>query len=118
MFIGCMIVTLIVLGPLTWKAIDKGIPFFNRILSFVWEDPCDRQRAIVLKRLKELHVDGNVPEETAYLMAAKELNTTEDELKEAIGVVGSSNLMGLLMGKKNMFGVILDGINKNLKRKR
>ncbi len=117
MFLGILVVVLIVLLPLTTFAIDKGVPFFNRLSSFLWQDPSDRQRAIVLKRLKELHVDGNVPEEMAYLMAAKELRTTEEELKLIAGSIGAPNLLGLLTGKKTFMGVFIDSINKSLKRK-
>jgi hypothetical protein len=117
MFLGVLVVVLIILLPLTTFAIDRGVPFFNRLSSFLWQDPSERQKAIVLKRLKELHVDGNVPEEMAYLMASKELNTTEAELKTIVGSIGAPNLVGLLTGKKTLMGVFIDGINKSLKRK-
>jgi hypothetical protein len=118
MFLGILLVVLIILWPLTKFAIEHGVPFFNWLSSFVWQDPSDRQRAIVMKRLKELHVDGNVPEESAFLLAAKELNTTEEELKQAVGRVGATSLMGVLTGKKTMLGVFFDELNRSLKRKR
>jgi hypothetical protein len=117
MFLIVLVVVLIVLLPITSFAIDKGVPFFNRLSSFLWQDPSERQKAIVLKRLKELHVDGNVPEEMSYLMAAKELNTTEQELKAIVGSVGAPNLVGLLTGRKTLMGVFIDSINKNLRKK-
>ena len=105
-------------GMLAMYAISHGVPIVNRILSVVWEDPTVRQRAVIARRLKELHVDGTIPEETAVLLAAKEFNATEDELMRVAGMFNAGDLMGMLTGKRQPMGVLLNGIEKALKRRK
>ena len=92
------------------------VPIVNRALSCIWEDPTEQERKMVLKRLKELHVDGNIPEETAVVIASAERNVPAENVKELVGMMGSRNLMGVLSGKKSLFWTILDGIEKQKKK--
>lgn len=93
------------------------VPFFNRLFGLVWEDPSERQRKEVLARLKELHVDGHLPEEVTVLLAAKEFNATEDELMKLVGMMSASDMKAVLSGRKSLLGVVLHGIETAVKRR-
>lgn len=94
------------------------MPATNSLFGLIWQDPTDRQRAAVARRLKELHVDGHVPNETAVLMAAKEHNATEQEIMGLLDMASPEDLMGVLTGKRTFFGTVVGKITKSLRRKR
>jgi hypothetical protein len=112
-----MFIFLIPFFYLAYFGIHYGVPIVNRVLSFIWEDPSVKQRNAIARRLKELHVDGNVPSEVAVLLAAKEFNATEEKLIKTAGLLDAGEIMGMLTGKRSPAGVFLNGINKALKRR-
>lgn len=112
------IIFMIPFAVLAALAIHYGIPAANRFFDLIWEDPSKRQQAAIARRLKELHVDGDVPAETAILMAAKERNVTEDELKDVAGMFGTSDIVGMLTGKRSPVSAFLSGIDKAMKRRK
>jgi hypothetical protein len=70
-------------------------PYIDSLMSFIWTDPSNRYRSRVLKRVKELCVDGDVPDETAVLVTSKEMNLTEKAVKDAIGAMTPSTMRTL-----------------------
>jgi len=56
-------------------------PILNRFFSMIWSE---EERPMVKKetqdRLNELFIDGDVPDETGLIMAAKEQGVEEEEL--------------------------------------
>ncbi len=108
---------LIVFGLAGLAAMAYLTPWFNRFFSLIWEDPSERERRKILKRLKELHVDGNVPEETAALMVSSEFNTSVENVLEAVGVLTVGELKGILTGKRGALGIIADKLVKHARSK-
>jgi len=53
-------------------------------MDAIWKDPAAKDRTKVVKRVRELCVDGSVPNETSILIAAKELNMTEEHIRDAL----------------------------------
>lgn len=90
------------------------IPPINAMFALIWEDPRERQRHMVLKRLKELHVDGDVPAETAVLMASQENNITEEQLKAAVGMFSASEIKSVLLGQRSLSRVVIDTMQKTI----
>lgn len=64
----------------------------QKMLDFIWQDPSVKRRAKVAKRVKELCVDGDTPEETAVLMVAKEHNLMESQVKDLLGFLTPTNM--------------------------
>lgn len=91
------------------------VPIFNRLFSYIWEDGSDRQRAEALKRLKELYVDGEIPEEVAVLLASNEISATEKEFRKMVDVMGPDDLTALVTGKKSTLRVVTDAFKKSLR---
>lgn len=83
----------------------KVAPYVGKLLGFIWVDPAVRRRAAVLKRVKELCVDSNVPEETAVMMTASEAGVPEDKIKEVMGIITPSTMKSIIKG--GVFGEIL-----------
>lgn len=94
-----------------------ALPAANRFFSILWEDPADKQRAVIARRLRELHVDGDVPTETSILLAAKEATTSEKELLGLLDMVGPTDLMGVLSDRRKPLSAVLNGITRVLKRR-
>ena len=91
-------------------------PYIQKLMSFVWQDPMVRYRAQAVKRIKELCVDGDVPDETAILMAAKELDMTEEQLVEALN--GLTPQVMKAMSKGDLVSALLkanDKLMRNIK---
>jgi hypothetical protein len=59
--------------------------YIQRFMDLIWQDPMTKRRAAIVKRVKELCVDGDVPEETAVLMTAKEQNMMEGHVRSILG---------------------------------
>jgi len=100
-----------------WFSAAYVVPVANRMFGLIWEDPTEKQRREALARLRELHIGGDVPAETAALMAAKELNTTEEELFRVLGTFSASDLQGLITGRRSGFSIALARMNRALKRR-
>lgn len=91
------------------------VPIFNRLFSYIWEDNSDRQRAEALKRLKDLYVDGELPEEVAVLLASSEMSATEKEFRKMVDVMGPADLTALVTGKKSALRIVADAFKKTLR---
>jgi hypothetical protein len=99
-----------------WIAVVYLTPVTNRILGLIWEDPTERRRKKILKRLRELHVDGNIPEETAVLMAAKEYNASEQAILDVVGAVDARDVAKLVTGRMSPLGFLLHGFDRALRK--
>lgn len=108
---------MIVFGIAGLLAMAFLTPVFNRFFSLLWEDPTERERRKILKRLQELHVDGNVPEETAVLMASSEFHTSVENVLEAVGVLSIGEVKGILTGRRGGLGIIADKLAKHVRSK-
>lgn len=103
--------------PFAYFGLAVLMPWVNSLFSLVWEDPSDKQRRLILRRLKELHIDGEVPAASAVLMTAREFHTTEYRLLGVLGVGDSSEVPALLRGRRDGLGGLLHAINSALTRK-
>jgi hypothetical protein len=70
-------------------------PFIESMMSYIWVDPSNRYRSRVVKRVKELCVDGDVPDETAVLVTSKEMNLTEKAVNDALGAMTPATMRTL-----------------------
>lgn len=69
----------------------------NKIFSCIWSE--QEVNNDVKKRLKELYVDSDVPEETGLLIASQEQKMKEEELLRAFGALDANDLSNII--KKN-----------------
>ena len=92
------ILMLIAVGALGLKVAIAVAPFIDKFMGCIWKDPTAANHAKVAKRIKELCVDGNTPNETAVLMAAKELNLTEKHINDALGQMTPEVMRALAKG--------------------
>ena len=90
------------------------LPITNKAFALIWEDPTERQQREILKRLQEHHVDGGVPEETAVLMTAAEMSTTEANLLQAAKLFSPADAAAVLTGKRNIVGVVAGKVAKHM----
>lgn len=67
-----------------WVASKVANPV-DKLFSLIWTDPTEQNRNKVRSRIKELCVDGDIPSETAILLASQEMGMTEKSLREALG---------------------------------
>jgi len=78
-------------------------PWLNKhFFSFIWseeEKPIIKRE--VQERLEDLFVDGDVPDETALVMAAKEANMDEQELLNMFNAVSPKDLKRIMTGRDN-----------------
>ena len=87
-FFGFMIAVLVVALHVAYSASI----YIQRFMDCIWEDPITRQRASVMKRIKELCVDADIPEETAILITAKEHNMMEEHVRSALGALNPATM--------------------------
>lgn len=93
------------------------MPLTNALFAKIWEDPSDRQRKRVLRRLKELHVDNGMPVHSAILTASREFHVTEYRLLAVLGVADDGDIPALLCGRRDGIGGFLYAISQALKRR-
>ena len=99
-------IMLVWIGFLIWVfsilGMGKLAPWLNKeVFSRIWSEedrPMVAREAI--DRIKELCIDGNVPEETAILMAAKEHGLNERQLLNSFSADDAKDLIRILSGKK------------------
>lgn len=116
MGIGLTVGVVLFCLPLMWIGLIYVLPVTNKMFSLLWEDPQERQRRKILKRLKELCVDGTIPEETAVLLASAERQSSEEHLLDVIGALSSSDVRGVLLGKRSALGVLTHELERAVKR--
>lgn len=90
------------------------VPFFNKGFSLIWQDPMERQRKLVLKRIQE-HVLNNVPEQTAVMMTAAEFNTTEANLLKVAEMFTAADAKALVTGKRGVVDIMLGKAYKHMR---
>jgi hypothetical protein len=72
-------------------------PWANKFFSMIYnENHTDRME--VVQRIKDLYVDGDVPAESALLMAATESGKSEKEILNAFGAMNAIDLMDRIKG--------------------
>ena len=116
-FIFCVVSLMVIVAELVFA------PWVNESFSKIW---AEEERPIIKRdtqeRLQELFLDGDVPEETAVLMAAKEQNMEEEELLAMFNAVNARNLANIFKSKgPSRIGSVLrviDGISKKGMRKK
>ena len=100
---------LIGLGIIIWAILVLGqnrmLPWLNkRIFSKIWcEEPRKQVARETIDRLKELMVDGDVPEETALLMVAKEQDIEAKDILQSFDADDAKELIQLLSAKNPSF---------------
>jgi len=88
-----------------WLAVNVFAGPMDWFFGLIWKDKSVVHRAEVAKRVKELCVDGTVPEETAIMLVARESGITERELLESLNAVSPAQLKAMLSGDyKSLFG--------------
>lgn len=92
------------------------LPLSNHLFGLIWEDPTERQRNAAAKRLKDLHVDGEIPSETAVLLTSKEMNTDEQEILGLMKIAAASQVKAALTGNQGFFGRMTSEIERAFKR--
>lgn len=95
---------------LLWGIGQKQLlPWLNRnIYSRIWsEEPRPVVTREAIERIKELCVTGDVPEDTAILIAAKEYNVSEHEFLAAFDANDAAELVMTLISKKPNLGTVL-----------
>ena len=73
-------------------------PKLNKMFSWIWrEEEHPLVKRETQERLKELFVDGTVPNETALIMAAKEQGVEEEQLLAFYGAMNANDLRNIVM---------------------
>jgi hypothetical protein len=67
--------------------------------GLIWRPRSPGDRAEIARRVKELCEVGNVPEETAVMLAAREHEITEKELLDSMDAVSPAQLRAMLTGR-------------------
>ena len=79
----------------------KLSPWTERMMSHIWMDPTRAAKLKVAKRVKELCIDGNLPEDKAAAVIAAENNLMEEEVKGIMKCAGADPaIMRMAMGSK------------------
>jgi hypothetical protein len=78
-------------------SIEYVFPIVNKCMSYIWAEP-SKQRVAIANRLKELYVDGDVPDETAVIIAAAESGASEEELLSLFDNMSASDIRTLVSG--------------------
>jgi hypothetical protein len=114
---------LIGLGIIIWAILILGqtkmLPWLNKhIFSKIWcEEPRKQVARETIDRLKELMVDGDVPEETALLMVAKEQEIEAKDILQSFDADDAKELIQLLSAKNPSFSSFLFKSIRNLPKK-
>jgi len=99
-------------------ALKYLVPSINKMFSIIWEDETFTQGKEIRKRAKELMVDSEIPEETAVLMASKEMRVSEENLLNAVEAMSPADLKKIITGKNvDMISIISGKLSKALKSK-
>ena len=112
--------TILCIGFLIWLFVgvseQKMIPWLNKhFFSRIWQEETRPLVAReVIDRIKELCVDGDIPEETAVMIAAKEHDVSEATMLEAFNAEDAKELVRILSSKKpNFFPMIMKKVLAN-----
>lgn len=90
----------------------KLSPYTEMLMRRIWEDPTDKMKVRIAKRVKELCVDGDVPRETATMMIAQENNIMEDQVRDLMrAATADPVIMRMAFGSK-VGGLLYKGLKK------
>ena len=87
----------------------------NSLFAFVWEDPTDRLRRKMLHRLRRIHFEGSIPDQTAVLMVASEFHTTEREVLDTIGVLTAWEINDIFAQRRGLLGILADKLREHVR---
>lgn len=90
-------------------------PSINGLFAFIWEDPTNRLRRKILYRLRQIHNEGNIPDQTAVLMVASEFHTTEHEVLDTVGVFSAEEIKGIFTEQRGLLGILADKLRCHLR---
>ena len=77
----------------------KVSPYVEFALSYIWEDPMVKRRLAVARRVKELCVDSDTPDETAVLIISKEYNMMERQVQDMLrGITCNPAMIRMALG--------------------
>lgn len=94
-----------------------ALPIVNGAFSRIWSDPSERQRAEIQQRLKELHTQDGIPEETAVLMATKEFQAKDEAaLLKLAQCFDAADVRGLVAGRRSLWSTIVYGLDRAIKK--
>ena|SRR3990172_4433157 len=77
-------------------------PITNRIFASIWNDN-EVVSADTIKRIKELYMDGEVPIETAVMMASTETGVDRGEILKALGASSPNDVAHIMRGGRASF---------------
>lgn len=94
-------------------------PFTNRFFALIWREP-DIEKNDIAERIKALYVDGDVPEETALMMASVESGQSKESILGAFNAANAIDLANIIKKKPREFNTILSqlmesGYKKNMR---
>jgi hypothetical protein len=95
-------------------------PALNRMFAMVWsEDTQIKSEAV--DRIKELYVNGELPEESALLMASVETGESESNILAAFNAMDAEDLAKIIRGKPRSMplralSVMESVMKRNIKR--
>lgn len=84
----------------------------ERFMRLIWEDPTDKLKVKIAKRVKELCVDGGVPDETAVLMIAKETGVMEDQVRDLMRAATADPVIMRMAFGTRIGGMVYKGLKK------
>jgi len=97
---------------ITFKILLKVEGKTNWFFSKIWSEK--EINKDTRKRLKELSVDSDVPEETALLIASKEQKLKEEELIRAFNALDAKDLAKMIKGnKRDMLSNLITAMDKS-----
>lgn len=111
---GLLAVVMIIGLPIGIFSLVVLVPICNKFFALIWEDPTERQRQVVIKRIKE-HVLDDVPEQTAVMMTAAEMNTTEANLLKAAELFSAADAKAIITGKRGIAGIMIGKMAKHMR---
>lgn len=97
LFMAVLVLMLLCCLPLATKL----SPYTERLMRYIWEDPTDKLKVKIARRVKELCIDGDVPKETAAMMIAKENNIMEEQVRDLMSNAAADPvIMRMAFGSK------------------
>lgn len=112
-----MILFLLVVLLVTIGITAYVLPGINHAFSHIWTDPSERQRAAIQQRLKELHTQDGIPEETAVLMATKEFQAKDEAaLLKLAQCFDAADVRNLATGRRSLWSTIVYGLDRAIKK--
>lgn len=91
-------------------------PFTNRFFAMVWNERDDDKQA-VLEKIQKLYVDGDVPEETALMMASTESGQSRESILNAFNTTSAVDLANIIRKRsRNAMLVISQLLESGYKR--